>query len=110
MDSLCFEYFLQEFSQQEPLDLHILQLDNGPLHTKIDLVVPDNVILLFQPPYSPQVNPIERLWKEIKKHLKWKLFDCLEELRASLTKIVDQLTPQEIESVTGWDFIRDALS
>ena len=29
-----------------------------------------NVILVFQPPYSPQVNPIERLWKEIKKHLK----------------------------------------
>ncbi|KAB8334747.1 IS630 family transposase, partial [Scytonema tolypothrichoides VB-61278] len=35
------------------------------------------IVLLFQPPYSPQVNPIERLWKELKKRLKWKLFDNL---------------------------------
>ncbi|MBW4595371.1 MAG: transposase [Brasilonema angustatum HA4187-MV1] len=30
--------------------------------------------LLFQPPHTPEVNPIERLWKEIKKTLKWECF------------------------------------
>ena len=41
---------------------HLIQLDNGRLHTGLTLEIPENVILLFQPPYSPQVNPIERLW------------------------------------------------
>ncbi|MDJ1176051.1 transposase [Roseofilum capinflatum] len=35
-------------------------------------------MLLFQPAYSPQVNPIERLWQEIKKKLKWQLFDDID--------------------------------
>ncbi len=69
-----------------------------------------NVILVFQPPYSPQVNPIERLWKEIKKHLKWDLFDHLEQLRQKLSQVLLQLTPSTIASITGWDFILDALS
>ncbi|KAB8332766.1 IS630 family transposase, partial [Scytonema tolypothrichoides VB-61278] len=55
----------------------VIQLDNGGLHQSLDLVIPENIVLLFQPPYSPQVNPIERLWKELKKRLKWKLFDNL---------------------------------
>ena len=47
--------------------LIVIQLDNGRLHTRSELEVHNNIILLFQPSYSPQVNPIERLWKEIKK-------------------------------------------
>jgi transposase len=65
---------------------------------------------LFQPPYSPQVNPIERLGQEIKKFLKWELFENLDHLRERLSKVLQQLTPQTIKSVTGWDFILEALS
>ena|GEM_PF-1874073 len=67
-------------------------------------------LLLFQPPYSPQVNPIERLWQEIKKQLKWQLFENLDDLRNRLSQVLQQLTPQTIKSVTGWDFILEALS
>ena len=66
--------------------------------------------MLFQPAYSPQVNPIERFWKALKKELKWELFDSLDELRASLKKILDNLTAEAIASLTGWQFIIDGLS
>ncbi|PSO55069.1 MAG: hypothetical protein BRC40_01860 [Cyanobacteria bacterium QH_8_48_120] len=33
------------------------------------MTVPDNVVLLFQPPYCPEVNPIERVWQELKRWL-----------------------------------------
>ncbi|HEY9768408.1 MAG TPA: hypothetical protein V6C71_07835 [Coleofasciculaceae cyanobacterium] len=59
--------------------------------------------------HSPQVNPIERLWKEIKKHSKWELFDNLKRLRRKLSRVLSKLTPLTIASVTGWDFISDAL-
>jgi transposase len=86
------------------------RIDNGRLHTWSELELPDNVILVFQPPYCPQVNPIERLGKEIKKHLKWDLLDDLEQLRQKLSQVLLKLTPLTIASVTGWDFILDALS
>ena len=110
VDGVCFQEYLSWFAQEHPQDLHLIQLDNGRLHTWSELEVPDNVILVFQPPYSPQVNPIERLWQEIKKHLKWALFDSLEELRRKLTKILLELTAPTISSITGWDFLLEALS
>ena len=110
VDGRCFEGYLKWFSQTEPQDLHIIQLDNGRLHTWSQLEVPDNIILLFQPPYSPQVNPIERLWKEIKKHLKWELFENLDSLRNKLSKVLSGLSKEAITSITGWDFILKALS
>lgn len=68
-----------------------------------------SVILLFQPAHSPQVNPIERLWKEMKKYLRWQSFDSLDELRAALAQILDKLTDSVVASITGWDFILEAL-
>ena len=65
---------------------------------------------MFQPPYSPQVNTIERLWKEIKKELKWQWFDKLEQLREKLFQVLSKITPETIASVTGWDFILEDLS
>ena len=110
VDGVCFQEYLHWFAQEYPQELHLIQLDNGRLHTWSELELPENVILVFQPPYSPQVNPIERLWKEIKKHIKWELFDNLEELRGKLSKVLLELTPLTVASVTGWDFILEALS
>ena len=110
VDGVCFEQYLKWFSQKYPQELQIIQLDNGRLHTWSELEIPENIILLFQPPYSPQVNPIERLWKEIKKKLKWELFENLDSLRNKLSQVLSGLTEQEISSVTGWDFILEALS
>ncbi|HHP7232031.1 MAG TPA: IS630 family transposase [Xenococcaceae cyanobacterium] len=109
VDGVCFQEYLCWFSQAYPEQLHLIQLDNGRWHIWSELNVPDNVILVFQPPYCPQVNPIERLWKEIKKHLKWELFDNLDRLRQKLSKVLSHLTSSMIASITGWDFILDAL-
>ena len=46
--------FKDEFSQVYADTLNILQVDNGLFHKVKYLCVPDNIILLFQPPYSPQ--------------------------------------------------------
>jgi transposase len=110
LDSIGFERYLELFAEEMASDFHIIQLDNGGLHQALNLAIPENVVLLFQPPYSPQVNPIERLWKELKKDLKWEIFPNLEHLRTSLAKILNDLTSEAIASLTGWQFIRDALS
>lgn len=108
-DSICFEKYLELFVQKFPKDLHIIQLDNGSPHRALDLDIPENIILLFQPPYSPQVNPIERFWKHLKKDLKWSLFEDLDALRNTVQKILPKLNRKIISSLTGWKFIVDAV-
>ena len=90
--------------------MHILQLDNAGCHQALDLSIPENIILLFQPSHCPEVNPIERLWAEIKKHLKWVLFTNLDELRLEIRKVLQELDRTIITSVTGWNFIVEALA
>ncbi len=68
------------------------------------------MILLFQPAYSPEVNPIERLWGYVKEQLKWLRFDSIEELRAAVQKELKKLTLEVIASLTGWPFILEAIS
>jgi transposase len=110
LDTICFEKFLELFSEAYPEDLHIIQVDNGSFHSSLQLHIPDNIILLFQPSHTPQVNPIERLWEEIKEELSWELFDNLEALKVAVEKILAKLSQKVIASVTGWDFILEALS
>lgn len=85
-------------------------LDNGGFHRRLDLEIPQNIILLFQPPYCPELNPIERLWQHLKRPLRWQNFNDLEELRQKLREMLNSLTTEVIASVTGWQFILEALS
>jgi len=110
LDTVCFEKFLELFASKYPADLHIIQVDNGGFHSSLNLSIPENVVLLFQPAYSPEVNPIERLWGDLKEQLKWLRFEQIEELRESVRKELKKLTKEIIASLTGWEFILDALS
>ena len=107
---LAREKFLELFSQAYPDEIHIIQLDNGRAHLGLDLSIPNNIILLFQPPYCPEVNPIERFCQEVKKFLKNKIFDSLDFLRKTLANILAEFSPIQIASLTGYDFILEALS
>lgn len=110
MDTQCFEKFLQQFSQAHSQEKHILQLDNGPLHKADDLRIPENIVLFFQPAHCPEVNPIERLWEYLKSFLSWELFSHLDDLRAKVRKILNSFTAKIITSLTGWNYILEALS
>lgn len=110
VDTQCYQRFLDEFSKAYRDSLNILQVDNGRFHTGKNLIVPENVILLFQPPYCPELNPIERLWEHLKANLKWASFQTLPQLQTKVDQLLGQLTPEMIASITGYSFILDALS
>ena len=88
----------------------MLQVDNGAFHKAKALVIPANILLLFQPPYGPELNPIERLWQHLKKDLCWSLFRNLTQLQTKVDKLIAGLTTETVASVTGFSFIVDALS
>jgi putative transposase len=73
-------------------------------------VIPENIILLFQPAYTPEVNPIERLWEHLKSFLRWLNFESLDKLRDEVSQTLAKFSRNVIQSLTGWDFIFNALS
>jgi transposase len=55
--------FLKAFSETLAPDVHVVMvLDQAGWHGANSLVVPDNITLVPLPPYSPELNPIERVW------------------------------------------------
>ena len=55
--------FLAEFAASLPADVHaVLVLDGAGWHGARALAVPPNVTLVPLPPYSPELNPVERVW------------------------------------------------
>lgn len=109
-NSNCLGAFLEQFTQEYSQEIHIIQLDNAPVHTAHKLVIPDNVILLFQPPYCPELNPIERVWQYIKQQLKNLFFTSLDDVKDKVAKVLNSLSSNIIHSLTGWKYILDALS
>lgn len=109
LDSVGFQIFLQEFSKTYADSLNILQLDNGSFHLAKELMIPTNIVLLLQPSYSPDVNPIERVWQHLKGKLSWLNVATLDELRREMDSLLNSLTAECIASLTGYDFILSAL-
>lgn len=110
LDHICFEQFLKLVSRQYPNSLNIIQLDNSGAHTAGDMTIPVNIRLVFQPAYSPELNPIERLWQYLKDDLTWQVYDTLDELRLDVRDLLRHLCPDTIVSITGYWFILSALS
>lgn len=109
LNNACFQAFLNEFSQTYSASLNIFQVDNASAHLAKNLILPENIILLFQPAYSPDVNPIERVWQSVKDKLSWLTVKTLDELRREMDIVLNSLTPERIFSLTGYDFILAAL-
>ncbi|WP_199330705.1 IS630 family transposase [Microcoleus sp. FACHB-68] len=110
LNSQCFQIFLELVAQRFPDSVLIIQLDNVRFHKAKKLKIPNNIILMFQPPHTPESNPIEQVWQYLKRGLRWELPKTLDELRSLISKQLEQLTKEVIKSIAGRAYILEALS
>lgn len=110
MTSGKFEVFLEQLAATYPERLNVVMVDNSRTHTAKKLVVPQNVVLLFQPAYAPEVNPAERVWRWLKDALAWERWGSLAELYERLVEVVGGWTKEELRSLTSYPYIMDALN
>lgn len=109
-DHQCFGQVLQCFAQQYPGDMHIIQLDCSAVHRTPKLDIPSNVAFYFQPPYSPELNPIEQLWAQLKSRLANRIWFDLDELQQALSHQLLQLTCPGLRALTQRQSLMDALA
>ena len=103
-NSDCFQLYLNEFSLQEPDEFKILFLDNGAFHKAKDLDIPSNIALVFIPPYSPELNPAEKMWRYFKDRIANEIFKTLDDLSNRLTQLIINLKNETIISMTSFDY------
>jgi len=105
-NTACMNLFLQKLSDTYPDDQIILVCDGAGWHRANALVIPHNIRLLFLPPATPEMNPIEQIWKEIRKRgFKNEIFQTLEKVVGRLCDTICALSPEAIRSITGRDWI-----
>ena len=105
-NSDCMNVFLEVLSKQYPDDLILLCCDGAGWHKSKKLQVPENNKLFYIPPYTPEMNPIEQIWKEIRKRgFKNEIFVTLEKVVDRLCDTICSLTPAIIHSITGREWI-----
>lgn len=100
-----FQVFLDAFSETNPTELKVILLDNGAFHKGKNLIIPNNIILIFIPPYSPELNPSEKIWWRYKRAFTNRLYKTLEELSDFITIQVTSITKDSVKSICGFDYI-----
>jgi transposase len=68
-DTECFQIFLDTIAKRYSRQHILLIVDGAPNHHCEDLVIPNNITLEFLPAYSPELNPQENLWDEIREKI-----------------------------------------
>ena len=101
--------FLQHVSRTFSDYFLVIQVDRAGWHQAKDLVIPENIRLIKQPPYSPEVNPVEHIWDDIReKHFPNRVFNSLDSLMEKLCKALNALEndPERITSMTFFPHLR----
>lgn len=110
VDNKIFEAYLREFSKQKPDELKVLIIDNAGFHSTKNITIPENIKLVNIPPYSPELNPAEKIWQYMKNHFKNQIFDNIEKLKEWIVQeVVNKLNPNKIMSITNNDFYNESF-
>lgn len=108
MNTRRMSKFLKQLSQRYPHEFIVMIVDGASSHRGKDLVVPENIRLLPLPAYSPELNPQEHLWDEIReKEFPNRVFDSLDGVKKQLRSGLVRLARDgiRVRSITAWPWI-----
>ena len=111
-DSSVMGIFLDQVSKRFEDEFIIMFMDKAAWHTTGKLQIPKNMTLMFLPPYSPQLNPVEHLWKEIReKFFANRVFSSINAVEDQLFDALVYMNshPDVVQSFAGFSWIVASL-
>ena len=105
--------FFRQFEQEVDPQVQVFMIwDQAGFHTSDKVRIPPNVTLIPLPPYSPQLNPIEKLWQYLRQHYwsnrVYKNYDHLRQAaREAWQKVC--LNPKKVKSICRAKYIESAF-
>lgn len=100
--------FLEQVSRAHPKDFIIMVVDGASSHVSKALVIPENIRLHRLPPYSPELNPQEHLWDEIReKEFPNRVFSDMSGVVKTLKTGLPRLAADRdrVRSISAWPWI-----
>ncbi len=105
--------FLAEVASRYPEEQVVMVLDGAAWHKSKELVIPETMTLIFLPPYSPELNPVEQLWKGMRSQWFANRFfesmDVLEDALVEALRWVESSLPW-VQSFSLYHWIEYALT
>ena len=112
MEGQCLEIFLQHLRHELGTGPIGVVLDSSGSHRSHEVAWPLGMHPLYLPPYSPELNPAEQVFRHLRKHLSNTVFTSLDELQNAL---IDELQlfweqPTVLLQLTGYPWWVEAIS
>jgi transposase len=105
-----FQIFLDAFADAFPDSLNILLLDNSGAHTAQCLRWPANVLPGWLPPYCPELNPSERVWRDVKDDLAWLQFPALDAQQMYVGDLLQAYEAATLQTLTSYAYLVEAVN
>lgn len=106
----CMNIFLRELGAQYKDDYLLLVVDGASWHKAIALQIPDNIELIFLPPATPEMNPIEQIWAWLRLHgFRNEIFQTLDKVVDRLCDTICSLSSDIVMSISHRDWILSAV-
>jgi transposase len=109
MNTITEFTFLTELKKQHPNQQVVLVVDNAPCHrAKIIKEIP-GLRIVYLPSYSPELNPVERFFEEIRRDTCNVIFETLDKLEETITKAVNSWTENRLKKLCGYRWILEQV-
>jgi transposase len=105
-----FQLFVDAFAHAFPDSLNILLLDNSGAHTAQKIQWPEHVRAVWLPPYCPELNPIERVWRDLKDDLAWHQFINVDTQQDYVSQLLQAYEASTLQSLTSYTYLVDAIN
>jgi transposase len=109
----CMNIFLKDVSEQYPDDYILMVADNATWHKSKGLIIPENIEIFPLLPYTPELNPIEMIWDEVReKGFRNECFNTLSDVQNRLCDTLLSLESDNnrVKSIVGWNWIVSMFS
>jgi transposase len=106
VNTKTMSYFLAHMSAVLGERKCLLVMDRAGWHCSKELVVPPNIEIVYLPPYSPELNPVERLWRWLKMHtIRNRLYLALGEVMDSVQECLKSATPGFLKGLCRCNYL-----
>ena len=84
-------------------------IDNAPCHRPEILHAISGLSLIYLPPYSPELNPCERFFEELRRSTANEIYSSIENVEKILTEAINSWTPEKLKKLSGYSWILEQL-
>lgn len=107
----CMDVFMQGVSDKFKHYRIIMAMDSASWHTGDKARKWENIVPIFQPPYSPELNPVEHIWHHIREtyNFKNKTFNSMKEVEDRLVAALNGLDEKTVKSISRFNWIYQAI-